>query len=67
MTHSCTPKMSVIVEWKKWHIFECVRAMMFEINVKKVFWPDAYRYAVTLINTMPTTTIKYVILYELFF
>ena len=67
ITSRYTPEMNGVAERKNRHISECVRAIMFEMNVKKMFWGDAYHYAVTLINRMATTIIKNHTPYELVF
>ena len=67
ITSSYTLEINAVVEQKIQHILEYVRAMMFEMNVKKMCLANVCHYVVKLINRMPTTIIKNHVPYYAFF
>ena len=55
---SYTLEVNGVVQRKSQHILACVRALMFEMNVKKAFWEDVCHYVVTLIKWIQVIALK---------
>ena len=57
--HVLTLHSKIVSERKNRHLLEVAHAMMFQMNIPKVFWGEAILTTSYLINRMPTHVLKY--------
>ena len=54
-----TPQQNGVLVRKNRHLLEVAHAMMFQMNIPKLFWGEAILTTSYLINRMPTHVLKY--------
>ena len=62
-----TPTQNGVAERKNQHLFETVRALLFQMHVPKHFWADAVYIACFLINRMPSSVLNWDAPYHIIF
>jgi len=58
LTAAYTPQQNRVAERKNHTVMNLVRAMLTEKKVPKIFWPEAVRWTIHILNRSPTLAVK---------
>ncbi|KAL3523116.1 hypothetical protein ACH5RR_015950 [Cinchona calisaya] len=58
LTVTYTPQQNSVSEWKNKCVIEMARYLLFEKNLPKPFWSEAFNASVYLLNRLPTKALK---------
>lgn len=66
-TSPYTPQQNGVLEKKHKHLFQIVRALIFQSHLPKNFWGEPFLFATYIINRLPTTSVNWRTSFELHF